>query len=61
MLADQNQLIIDNQTLSSLNWNLIGLPWHACAPVGKGDWSLVGPGKRLVGMVHCEFNNEQSS
>ena len=32
-----------------INGNLIGPPWHACAPVGKGDGSFIGPGERLVG------------
>ena len=30
------------------NNNLLGLPWHACAPIGKGDWGCVRPGKSLV-------------
>ena len=30
------------------NYNLIDLPWHACAPVGKGDWSGIGPGECLA-------------
>ena len=27
---------------------LFGLPWHACAPVGKGDWGGIGPGECLA-------------
>ena len=41
--------------------NLICQPWHACPPVGEGDWGGVGPGERLTRGFIVSLTNNNSN